>query len=154
MTLDLQPRVVPAEQAPSDDPRVGEVAGPLALQAALDRVELPDRLGVDADPRGEPEAPSVHPAQRDPPLVDGRRRVARHAERPREDVRVAAGDDPERLAGRQPVQHLVDETVAAEGEDRVAGGLSRQLGGVALALGEQGLDGAEALLHDARRAPR
>src|SRR4029078_2400872 len=53
---------------------------------------------------------------------------------------------PERLAGRQSVQDLVDEPVAAVGEHGLALRAGRQVGRVASALGEQGLDDLEALL--------
>ena len=74
-------------------------------------------------PRGEPanRRPFTRPSEIVRSLARRRAPPGRAARRaPRENVRVAAGDDPERLAGREPVQHLVDEAVAAEGEDRVA----------------------------------
>ncbi len=146
---DLEPGRVAPRQPPHRDARVREVAAPLAVTGALHRLQLADGLGVDPDAGREREAPAVDPPERDPSFVDGLCRVARHAERAGEHVRVPAGDDPERLASRQSVQHLVDESVAAVDEHGVALRRGRQLGRVALALGEQRLDRVELFLERA-----
>src|SRR5262249_38637320 len=85
------------------------------------------------------EAPAVDPAERDPARPAP-------AERPREDVRVAGGDDAERDAGPQAVQDLVDDAVAAEHPDLVADRRARQLRPVAAPLGQERLAGPELAL--------
>ena len=144
--LDLEPRLVPAEQPTRDHPRVREVAAPPAVLEPLPRLQLADGFRVDADPRPEGEPPAVDAADRDPPLAKGLRRIVRDAQCTREHVRVPSGHHPEQLVGRQAVQDLVDEPVAAVGEHRVARRFSGQLGRVAPAFGEQGLDHLQAPL--------
>ena len=77
----LERRLEAAAPAP-DEPRgraqIGRVARTLAVVATPERVHAAHELCVEADSRGEAEAPPVHPAERDaapPPLL----KCLRHA---------------------------------------------------------------------------
>ena len=100
------------------------VAGTLAVLPPAEPVHPSHQLGVEPDPRREAEAPAVHPPGGDRPRAAGlqrrrdlarrRREVARQAERAREHIRPAAGQEAERDAARRAVQDLVEAAVAGE----------------------------------------
>ena len=104
-------------------PREGEVVRTAALEAASELVHAPDDLRVEPDARGEPEAASVDPPERDAPRavrlrgprhgrpgsVDG---VAREPQGAGEDARAAAGREPDRDVLVEAVQRFVEASVA------------------------------------------
>ena len=113
-------------------------------------LQLAYHLGVDADACREREAASVDPADGDSALTS--------SESARDDVRAPGRNHAERDAVADAVQRLVDDAVAAEHPDFVAGCIPRKLGGVAAVLGAQNLrrpqpvlDLGDALLRDAAR---
>ena len=106
-----------------------QVAGPLAVLVAPERVHPAHQLGVEPDAGGEPEAAAVHPSERDPPGAALEQRVhellgrlgglRRDPERPREHARAAARDEPDRVDAVEAVEHLVVAAVAGEDEQNV-----------------------------------
>ena len=65
----------------------------------------------------------------------GADRIARQAERARQHVRAAAGDEADGRLGVDPVQDLVEAAVAREDVDRLgAAGIAGELGGVTAVL--------------------
>ncbi len=111
--FDLDLRIPPGaalEQHLGDHSRKRQVAGTRAAGVATELVEAPHRLAVEAEPGREAEAAAVDRAEGDsarapvgespgerPRGVD---RVARDAERARQDARPAAGQEAERNARR------------------------------------------------------
>ena len=139
-----------AEQSPCHGAPVLEVAGAAAALRSLPGLQLPHDLRVDADACREREPATVDAADGDSSLP--------RTERARDDVRATGWDDPERDAVPDAVQRLVDDTVAAEHPDFVAGRTPRELRGMATVLGAQNfrrpqtvLDLGDALLRDAAR---
>ena len=108
----------PLRHEPSQLPGELEVSRSRAVLPPAATLDAADRLGVDADAGREPEAAPVHAPDRDPSRRRSRQLlgccdgVAREAERAREHVRAAAGDEAHRCVGPDPVQHLVEPAVA------------------------------------------
>ena len=124
-------------------PGVAQVAGPLAVRRAPERVDGADELGVEPDAGAEREPPPVDAPERDAarlPARDalgGSDRIARKPERPRQDAGAAARHEAERRLAVRAVDRFVEAAVAREHVDRVgvAAGLAGELGRVAAALG-------------------
>ena len=113
-------------------------------------LQLPHDLGVDADACREREPASVDAADGDSALTS--------SEGARGDVRASSRHYAERDTVADAVQRLVDDAVAAEHPDLVAGRAPRELRGVATALRAQNfrrpqtvLDLGDALLRDTAR---
>src|SRR5262249_24358988 len=93
------------------DPEEGDVARPAPVGPAAQPAAPPDELGVEADPRVEPEPSAVHPPEPDPPgraagaPLSGPRRIPGQPERAGEDARPASGDEAERHVDLDAVQH-------------------------------------------------
>ncbi len=137
-----------------------KVAGPAGCTAP-ELVHRPDQLGVEPETAREGESPAVGPAERDPPgraraaqNAGGFERVARQAERPRENARPASGDKADRDVAPHAVDRLVEAPVAGEDVDTVvAGAVLGELLRMAGALGEGRLDlaaGGQRLGHRTR----
>src|SRR5581483_4633503 len=123
-----EPAALGAEQ-PDERAGEGEIAGTAAVVRAPERVDATDDVGRKADARAEAEAAAVDAADGDPARpsclqrrrdpLSGRDRVARHAERARENTRATAGQEADRDVPLEPVQRLVEAAVAGEDDDRV-----------------------------------
>src|SRR5204863_776734 len=105
-------------------PREREVAGAATIATAAQLVHTADKLRIEADPGGEGEPPTVGSPERDPARLRGDQRpgggdrIERHAECPREDVRVPARKHADDDVVFDAVQHLVEEPVAPEDVER------------------------------------
>lgn len=103
-------------------------------------VDATDDLGGKAHRRREAEAAPVDASDGDPANTVVCERLGDlhrcglgsegKTERPREYARSAAGDEADRNPAPHPVQHLVEAAVAAEDDDRVGVGRTRELGSV------------------------
>ena len=141
---------------PQELVRERHVAGAASVRRSATRVDATNRLCVEADADREAEAATFHAAEADPSRAarDDRvrdsfrrgTRITRQPERAREHVRPAARERTERNVRRNPVQHLVDDTVASECDDGVCR-TRRELARVAATFREHRLDVARALEH-------
>ena len=142
----------PEASGPAADERrhsaqVRDVAGTAPVVGAAQRIDPPDELRREANPRAEPEAPPVHAPERDSTgslLLERVRdlpgrsdRVTRQAECSRRDARAAAGQEADDRVRPEAVQHLVRGAVAAEDDHRLDLGRRGQLGRVAWVLRQQ-----------------
>ena len=125
----------------------GEISRPRPVGRPAAVVDSPDDLRVDSNPCAEREAPVVDPAGGDPAeairlqricqLLGRPYRVARQAERARQNARAASRDEAERqVVSLDAVQGLVEAAVAGEDDHgiRVAG-LTGELDRVSRPLG-------------------
>ena len=146
--LDLErrgePVVVPRERA-EPRPGEGEVAGAAAVRATAEIVDGTHDLRVEPDAGGEAEAAAVHASDADAARSSGSGEPAsrlrgspRDPESPRQHARATSGDEPERGAVVDAVQHLVERAVPTEDVQRGdrARDLARDLGRVPARTGE------------------
>ena len=128
---DLEPRFGSTEEPPRYGAPVLEIAGAAAALRSLLGLQLAYHLGVDADACREREPASVDAADGDAALPS--------SEGARDDVRASGWNDPERDAVPDAVQRLVDDAVASEHPDLVAGRIPRELRGMPPVLRAQRL---------------
>ena len=127
--------------------RDGEREGPVRRPAIVLSAELVDAahdLRGEADRRRKGEPPSVDVANGDaagspspmrvPNLCGGGKGVTRDAERPGEHAGAAAGNHAQRHTRLEAVDHLVEDTVAAEDDDGLGIRLRGQIGRVSGSL--------------------
>ena len=163
----------PGAERADDRDREREIARTLALVGAAHAVDAPDRLRIDADSGPEREAAAVHATHGDAPRPPGLDRhceparsvgrVRRHAERTRKNARPSTRQEADRHVAHEPVECLVEPSVAGEDDDRLGTAVDRcgdELRRVARTLGELdgqlddtlelGLHGRELRLRDSR----